>query len=122
MVVYFASSDYTAMPVDGSTLYIDNLRLKNTPTDIDGLANGRNTFIVFPNPAKDILYIKPGKGTGNVATLHIYDMAGRIVGKHELKSNLGGIMQVQLSGYVPGVYQYEIQSGDAITRGKFVKE
>lgn len=122
MIVYISSSDVSSPGADGSTLYIDNLRLKNTPTSIDGLKNGQQAFTVFPNPARDILYIKPVKGTGNAATLHIYDMAGRIVGKHALKSNLGGIMQVQLSGYVPGVYQYEIQSGDAVARGKFVKE
>lgn len=122
MIVHISSSDVSSTGLDGSTLYIDNIRLKNSPNSIGRIASDHNAFAVFPNPARDVLYIKPGKGTGNTATLHIYDMAGRIVSKHALKSNLGGIMQVQLSGYVPGVYQYEIQSGDAVARGKFVKE
>lgn len=122
MIVYISSSDVSSTGADGSTLYIDNLRLKNTPSNVGRLENDKEAFTVFPNPARDVLYIKPGKGTGNAATLHIYDMTGRLTSKYELKSNLAGVAQVPVGGYTPGVYQYEIQSGEAVSRGQFVKE
>ena len=122
LIVYISSSDVSSTGADGSTLYIDNLRLKNSPNSVSGIERNMNAFTVFPNPAKDVLYIKPGQPTNNTATIHIYDMAGKIVGKHELSRNLAGVMQVQTGTYTPGVYHYEIQSGSVITRGKFVKE
>lgn len=120
--VTISSSIASGTATDGSTLYIDNLRLKNSPNSVGKLVNDNGAFTVFPNPAKDVLYIKPAKTINKTATVNIYDMAGRIVGKHELHSNLGGVMQVQTAGYTPGTYQYEIQNGDVIMRGKFVKE
>jgi hypothetical protein len=122
MIVHISSSDVSSTGLDGSTLHIDNIRLKNSPNSIGRIASDHDAFAVFPNPARDVLYIKPGKGTVSSATLHIYDMAGRIIGKHDLTRNFGGIMQVSIEGYTPGIYQYEIQSGDVVTRGKFVKE
>ncbi len=122
MIVYISSSDVSSTGADGSTLYIDNLRLKNSPNSVGRLVNNKDAFTVFPNPARDVLYIKPGIKTVDVTTLHIYDMAGRLVDKYELKNNFSGVMEVPVNRYTPGIYQYEVQSGDVVTRGKFVKE
>ncbi len=122
LVAVVSSSPFSSSGVDGSTLYVDNLRLKNSPNSVGRLENDKNAFTLFPNPAGNVLYIKPGIKTQDAATLHIYDMTGKVIGKHELKNNFSGVMQVPVNEYTPGIYQYEIQSGTSVTRGKFVKE
>lgn len=117
--VQIMSSDYTGTPVDGSTLIIDNLRFKNPSVGVGKTSNNNTAITVYPNPAQDVLYISTGSSKASVK-VNITDMAGRVISKNEY-AHQNGIIPILLTQMVPGMYQYEIQSGDVTTRGKFVK-
>ena len=64
----------------------------------------KNKFVVYPNPAKDILTIDTGDAMS--ATVVLYDMSGRIV----LQKNITGIEAIDISSCKQGVYLADISS------------
>jgi hypothetical protein len=81
---------------------------------------------LFPNPATNLLtvfFTFPLLG-GRVA-LHIYDLFGREVfqsySDNYQDANSKSQIKVNVSGFSQGVYFVELQSGEQVLRGKFLK-
>lgn len=119
LVVDIASSNYSGTPVDGSTLFIDDLMLKNSPTSIGNVKRSLS-FTVYPNPAKEILSVKLHEGITEPIEVAIYDMAGRVLYNNSFAAS--DQINIPVSTFTPGIYQYNITSGDRNANGKFVKE
>lgn len=71
-------------------------------------------YVVYPNPAKDRIYIRGAKG----ASYHIRNIANRSL-LANTSLNADGI---DISGLTPGVYFIEIKSGRTSQILKFIKE
>lgn len=119
LYVDIASSDYNANPVDGSTLYVDDIHLKNSPVGINNVKRSL-TFTVYPNPANEQLFIKLHENNNEATDVTIVDIAGKTVYQNTYAAT--SQLSVPVADLVPGVYQYRIVSGNKTATGKFVKE
>lgn len=122
LAVSITSSDYSGNPVDGSTLYLDDLKLKNTPLAIGDINRQANNFAVYPNPASNILFVKAPAAVTNDIQINIIDVTGKTVYNRTVNHATFGTFSVPVDTYTPGIYHYTITSGDVKTQGKFIKE
>jgi hypothetical protein len=77
---------------------------------------GGNGVKVYPNPASMMLYFEY---TASVkATIHITDVTGRRIDQVVVKD--AGRAAIDVKGYAPGVYMYQITTATATHTGKIV--
>lgn len=69
-----------------------------------------NKLGVYPNPAKDVLYVQHGPAAAN-QTLAIYTTAGRLVKQVKVAKN-ETVSKLSLSGMLPGSYIVWYRRGD----------
>lgn len=65
---------------------------------------------LYPNPTFDKFSIDLSSVTGQKVTVQIYDMMGKLI--YSSTNNSGSILEVDMSGYMKGIYQVFIQSND----------
>jgi len=73
---------------------------------------------VYPNPAKDILYIQTTNNTNNFS-LSIVDLQGKEIIRKSIKGTLNTI---DLQGFSKGVYMLQLYNNDILKTVKFVVE
>ena len=78
-------------------------------------------FKVFPNPVRDELIVNSYLLTGKKAALKIYDLYGREVFQSQILNPKSQI-RINVSRFSQGIYFVELQSGEQVLRGKFLKE
>lgn len=105
----------------GSVLYLDDLSLKSQPSGV--FENSYSTINVhsYPNPAKDVLYIKSETDL-SFQSLEVYDAIGKLIKSQEIdeKSNL---VKVDISALSSGIYYYGLKTSNRnIIRNKFIIE
>ena len=109
-----AGENYT--PTAAVTLYAQwaiNTGIENTNSQQQGIS-------IFPNPAKDEIFIKSDLQIENV---EILDFAGRTVethGRASLQQN--GTATINISALPQGVYLLKVYTGNAVMVSKIVKE
>ncbi|MGE8555351.1 MAG: DUF7619 domain-containing protein [Chryseobacterium jejuense] len=74
----------------------------------------KNTINIYPNPVKDILYIK---SSNEVTKAEIYDTAGRVINSMGVKENT-----VNVSDLPKGNYLIKLFLKDKVSVQKFIKE
>lgn len=79
-------------------------------------ANGQSILTVYPNPARNILYID---GLQNYRSIEVTDMMGRIVLKQTL---LSGARSINVGSLSKGSYLLKLKSNAGIETLKFSKE
>lgn len=76
---------------------------------------------VFPNPARDFLYVNYEIPDNQNAVFKIYDSMGNEVGKYNLFGSMKTLM-IHLEKYSAGMYYYSMQiSNHENVNGKFCK-
>lgn len=105
----------------GSVLYIDNLYLKSSPLGIPGNENISLHSASYPNPAKDVLFIRFGKTNPEIMNLHLYDIKRNQIECNNY-SSYSASMTIDVSNLSPGMYFYEIRVPEGIMRNKFIKQ
>jgi len=110
-------SSSTLLNVSGSKLWIDKLSIEINTGIID-LWNQKTPLKVYPNPATDLINFSSDKvETGNILT--IYDNFGRKITEKEFTSK---VVNVNTSGFAPGVYTYKLHLDNKILNsGTFIK-
>ena len=76
--------------------------------------NSSKLLNIYPNPANNTINIETRPKTD----IQLINLQGKRILKREAKSNL---LQINLSGYCPGIYFIRAQSGDRVFYSKFVK-
>ncbi|MEG0928642.1 DUF7619 domain-containing protein [Chryseobacterium sp.] len=76
--------------------------------------NNKNGISIYPNPAKDILYVK---STNEVTKVEIYDTAGRVITSMGTKGN-----SVDVSHLPKGNYLIKLFLKDKVSLLKFIKD
>lgn len=79
-------------------------------------------FIVYPNPARDVLNIQINRKIGfNMLT--VYDASGRLVHLEKLSNALGQqAIQLPLNELNPGIYQVILEGNNSRSTAKFTKQ
>ncbi|MBX7094110.1 MAG: FG-GAP-like repeat-containing protein [Flavobacteriales bacterium] len=75
-----------------------------------------NGFNVYPNPAKDMLYISSSNGNYSV---EMYDVTGRVV---YTKTTTSGNSQIDVNEMVPGVYFIRLENASGKSIRKIIVE
>ena len=77
----------------------------------------KKNISVYPNPFREILTVT----SEDKATVHFYDMTGKMVGGHALVKGTNALNPAALK---PGVYVYKVKntSGNVMASGKVIKK
>jgi hypothetical protein len=77
----------------------------------------KKNISVYPNPFREILTVT----SEDKATVHFYDMSGKMVGSHALVKGTNVLSPAALK---PGVYVYKVKntSGNVMASGKVIKK
>ena len=78
---------------------------------------GAAALLVYPNPAKEYVFIKLPGERGGKYTIRIMDMAGSVVANLATALQSGAEIRVPLQGLTPGIYTLQL-SGDETTHYK----
>ena len=73
------------------------------------------SFLVYPNPAKNILNIDAANVNSSSSNMTLYDISGKMIVEHQIDN---GKTQLDISGLNHGVYFYTIRSNNAIIETK----
>ncbi len=76
---------------------------------------------VFPNPAHDLLYVRPGVAMGKGGYVEVFTSAGvrvRTIRASEVAGE--GLLQVNVTGLANGLYFVVVHTGGNVMRGKFL--
>jgi len=91
------------------------------PTGIGGqMAESKGQLAVYPNPAGDELIVN-SRHLKEKGTIRIFDLFGREVYQLETR-NQEPETKIDVSRFSQGVYFVELEAGNQVLRGKFLKE
>ena len=103
-----------------ATMSFDNLvtRASNTDTLLSSnqFAIGDNSFVVYPNPTRDLLSISNPNNL-DIKNISVVDVNGRMV-----KNQAGSLTQINVSDLNAGVYFVTIEAAEGKTTKKFIKQ
>ena len=110
---YITVKVYGGVPTTSWT-QLDNFTFENTSSI---QSNNTNTgFDVFPNPAKDVIHIRPSQNQKNIKAIRILDLIGK-----EYYST-GIYDDIDISQLPSGVYTCEITTDNGISVVKIIKQ
>lgn len=94
---------------------------KTTPTGIRDRFADISELQLYPNPAKDFLYVNLGSRTEKPGVMEVYDLSGRMVLNLETQPGYQ-IFNLDVQNLMRGMYLVRrMESGELIGRGKFIK-
>ncbi len=93
----------------GIMLFSDTAWSSNSTTSVTTVAVDHDQLQVFPNPAKDRVLCRIGKGTEQLLTAQIYDLLGSAIATNIMQNDENGIV-LAVGGLSEGIYI--IQAGD----------
>jgi PKD repeat protein len=100
----------------GNILRDTSISITAITTLVETLGSGNSQFIIYPNPASDILTINQAKTEG----IAIYNMQGQI--EFEIKkSDNASVTKIDISKLNQGLHSIQIKTKDYIFVKKFIK-
>jgi len=116
-VIFSSSGGGRSRPCDSSTLYVDDVSMAGVANpDFTGVHDViiDNSVRVYPNPAKDVLYIETTQPEETEFTLYA------VTGKAVAKKNILGHDMLDVSVLPAGIYFYVLRDagGKVIKNGK----
>lgn len=114
VIVLFLSSGVSVTQA-GSKFTVDEVMMLGGNTGIQSTAN--ISFHVYPNPAKDYLYIDL-KGAFGELQYHIFDTQGRMI----YNEKVNHLNHIALRSLPAGVYFIKVTSGQGSASSKFIVE
>ena len=103
--------------LEGAAVNYLPLTIVNGKLGIEDLKNEKNEFLIYPNPVKNILYIK-SDSEQQIKSISIFDLSGKEV----LRSNIDSSNGVNVSSLSSGAYIINIQMSKEIMKYKFIKK
>ncbi|MCK9163685.1 MAG: T9SS type A sorting domain-containing protein [Bacteroidales bacterium] len=96
--------------------------LKFSPNGLIGLTNietnDKESIKVYPNPAKDYIYVDIEASNFKQSEIELFDMQGKLVKKANLKSKLGN--RIGVSNLNAGAYTYNVSLNGKTISGKVI--
>ena len=87
------------------------------PTGMDGLST--DVLEVYPNPASESLFIE--FTPGEYAVLTVVDIRGSVIFNTELSPNENKF-ELDVSGFPPGIYMFNLTGNQSISKARFIVE
>ena len=87
---------------------------KNQSVSISGAVEQELVISVYPNPARDILYIKSDL---DLQSARVFDMNGRVLMSHN-----GPLVQIDIDEFEAGVYVLELELNGKVLHHNFIVE
>lgn len=104
-------------PFGNSVLYVDNLNFDNLITSVSEQTSENDAFVLFPNPASDIVTLSLTNPNNADLTLSIYNVIGTLVKSETLKQNN---RQINIGDLRNGIYLVEIKSKEWSGKQKLI--
>ena len=83
------------------------------------LSDFENGFVIYPNPAKDVINIKSNRADLGFASLKLFDLNGRMLANYDNVS-LDSDYSISVQNLLSGIYVLSIQNGDFQKNQKIV--
>ena len=122
-------TDYANQPVyigvqcvtdNGFCFMVDDIEIGSSVDINDNLQD--ESLLVYPNPAKDKIYIDFGNLTPNDVKIEIFNMMGKIIRKYRTKEKYAGTFVADISGLDPGIYLLKIDNSQGNITKKLIVE
>jgi uncharacterized delta-60 repeat protein len=91
-------------------------RLTNNLLNLDDISENHTDLIIYPNPVKDLLNIKPN-GEISIIDYTIYNLVGQVISK-----NCNNAVEVNTENLTKGIYTIQVNTSEGIFNKRFVKE
>ena len=78
----------------------------------------KESIKVYPNPAKDYIYVDIEASNFKSSDIELFDMQGRLVKKEKLKSKQGN--RINVSNLNAGAYTYNVSVNGKTISGKVI--
>lgn len=115
------SAYYPTGPTDGpngnSVLYVDNLSFNSLISSVPENTIKNNLFILYPNPASDIVTLNIDKFVDAELTLSIYNIIGELISSELLHQNQ---QQINIRDLSNGIYMVEVKSKEWSEKQKLI--
>ncbi|MCK9163929.1 MAG: T9SS type A sorting domain-containing protein [Bacteroidales bacterium] len=96
--------------------------IKFNPKGLISLTNietgDKESIKVYPNPAKDYIYVDIEASNFKQSDIELFDMQGRLIKKEKLKSKLGN--RINVSNLNAGAYTYNVSVNGKTISGKVI--
>jgi len=90
----------------GKTYYVDYIEFRGSVTGIIDLGNDRPSYLIYPNPATDLLNIQL-KDPSSITRIELMNSLGQLV---YTEVNINTNQQIDLSGLTQGIYYLNVYS------------
>ena len=105
----------------GSVLFIDALNVTYKPHIVGIDDNITNDDVkVYPNPASNRLFFEMYDLFNNDISVTIVNSQGRLVYTNKLKPAIDNQINIDVAGFKPGIYFYNMEVKDKSYNGKFI--
>lgn len=98
--------------IDGSFTYSKTVAVRS---------NENHSFLVFPNPAKEVLYVQ-SSGQNEPAIARILDASGRVFKEERLQLNGNTSFSIDISNLLNGRYIFILQRKGKTEQQQFIKQ
>lgn len=111
-----ATSDY------GNNIFVDNITVEEGEAIVstEELVNETN-FVVYPNPATDIIKVDIKSSYNGEAQIAVYDIMGRQVENLNVQLNGNLVQEINVADLASGVYTIQIITPEGNQQAKFTK-
>jgi hypothetical protein len=82
----------------------------------------KDFFTIFPNPAKDFIFLKPSKTISESLLVVIFDASGQIVTEQIKIQGIETMHELDITNLREGIYLFKMQKGPKSIIYRFVKE
>lgn len=113
-------SENLTFKVNQNVMLVARFVDKSTSTGI-GFAGREFKMELYPNPARDRVWIRTGSPGNKITSLSVLDVNGRKVMEPEKETLSGETISIPLSGLPPGIYIVVARFPEGVASGKVVK-
>ena len=113
----------TLKVMDNRDMYSTAITKTITVYPANALSAGKETgLLLYPNPAEDVLYLKPGCSSAETITIRMLDETGKVWMEKETAGSSETLFEINVSSLFPGVYMIQTLTGKDIQVQKFIKK
>jgi hypothetical protein len=106
--------------VEGSVLFLDDIQIEYFPVSVDEKMASTPGFLIYPNPCKDYIFIRPQQDGPASGTLELYDAQGKLLLTQDLSKYGTTVNRIDLSKLENGFYYFRLNGSNGQFPGKII--
>ena len=118
--VEVTNSIATALTLSSDTIHYSSSSALQQDAIASALSS-KNNFLVYPNPAHDIVHLY-FNGNANNALINVYDINGKKIITQKTHLQKGNNISVNINSLAPGTYLIEVIVEEKVLKQKFTKQ